>query len=130
MAWWTWGTLTGALVRRVPATVVNVSTRGCLIYTAAPLAPGVVGLLEVETADCAPPEAVRVCHALERSGSALPFSAGTEFLVLDAAPLASIRDQAARLAAGHRSSRLASDRVYSGRASDNTETGARLPGSV
>jgi hypothetical protein len=125
--WWTWGTLTGVLVRRVPAAVVNVSTRGCLIHTATPMAPGDVGLLEVETADCASPEAFRVCHARERPGAALPFSAGAEFLVLDAAPLASIRDQAARLASGQRASRLAPGKENSGRTRDKIESDPSLP---
>jgi hypothetical protein len=106
MAWWTWGRLTGALVRRVPATVVNVSARGCLIQTAAPLLPGDVGLLEVDTDD-GRTEVVRVCHSIERPGGALPYCAGTEFLVLDAASPTSIRGRAARLESGDRTGRLA-----------------------
>jgi hypothetical protein len=97
MAWWTWGAVNGALIRRVPASVVNVSSRGCLIETAAPLLPGTVGLLEVADADGAHGEAVRVCHTLERPGSAMPFRAGTEFLVLDAPAAVSVRERAARL---------------------------------
>ena len=106
MAWWTWGPLTGALIRSVPATVLNVSTRGCLIQTSARLDPGVVGVLVVEGSDNAHTEAVRVCHAIERPGSSLPFCAGTEFLVFDAPAAPSVRHRAARLEAGHRFSRL------------------------
>jgi hypothetical protein len=106
MDWWTWGRLTGALVRRVPATIVNVSARGCLIQTAAPLCPGEVGLLEVDT-DASRPEAVRVCHAVERPGGTLPYCAGTEFLVLDAASPTSIRGRAVRLECGESTGRLA-----------------------
>jgi hypothetical protein len=116
MAWWTWGRLTGALVRRVPASIVNVSARGCLIQTAAPLRPGEVGLLEVD-ADASRPEAVRVCHAVERPGGALPYCAGTEFLVLDAASPTSIRGRVGRLEAGEQMSRLA-------RAGENSDTRA------
>jgi hypothetical protein len=85
MGWWTWGAVRGALVRRLPATVVNVSDRGCLIEMAAPLEPGTIALLEVHGSDRAQSEAVRVCHSIARPGAAVPFRAGTEFLVLDAA---------------------------------------------
>jgi len=104
MAWWTWGRLTGALVHRVPVRVVNVSARGCLIQAAAPLLPGDVGLLEIGT-DAG--EAVRVCHSVARPGAPLPYCAGTEFLVLDAASPTSIRGRAARLESGERTGGLA-----------------------
>lgn len=106
MAWWTWGPLTGALVRRVPAKVINVSTRGCLIQTSAQLTPGAVGLLEVETGEAAPGEPVRICHSMERPGSPLPFCAGTEFLVFDAPFPRSVREQAARFERGSRPARM------------------------
>jgi hypothetical protein len=128
MAWWTWGRLTGALVRRVPATVVNVSARGCLIQTAAPLRPGEVGLLEVD-ADVSRPEAVRVCHAVERPGGALPYCAGTEFLVLDAASPTSIRGRAARLAAAE-PGRLARAGENSGTRPTTTKAAGRLVPSM
>lgn len=99
MTWWTWGPLTGALIRSVPATVVNVSRRGCLIYTTARLQPGVVGVLVVDGVE-PHSEAIRVCHSLERPGAGLPFCAGTEFLVFDAPPGPSVRHRAARLEAG------------------------------
>ncbi len=123
MAWWTWGRLTGALVRRVPATIVNVSARGCLIQTASPLRPGEVGLLEVD-ADASRPEAVRVCHAVERPGGALPYCAGTEFLVLDAASPTSIRGCAVRLASGE-SNRLARAGENSGTRPTTTKAAGR-----
>ena len=98
MAWWTWGAMTGALVRRLPASVLNISSRGCLIETATPLVPGTVGLLEV--VDDPHGEAVRICHSVERPGAAMPFRAGTEFLVLDAAAPPSMRMRALRLGSG------------------------------
>jgi hypothetical protein len=97
MAWWTWEKLTGALVRRVPATLVNVSRRGCLIETSVPLSPGVVGSLLIEGATPSDAETIRVCRLLERPGGAAPFCAGSEFLVLDAGASTSIRHRAARL---------------------------------
>jgi hypothetical protein len=125
MAWWTWGPLTGALIRSVPATVLNVSTRGCLIQTAARLDPGAVGVLVVEGSDNVHSEAVRVCHAIERPGSTLPFCAGTEFLVFDAPAPPSVRHRAARLEAGQRLSRLMDARENSGTDSTSPKVGAR-----
>jgi hypothetical protein len=99
MPWWTWKHVTGALVRRVPASVVNVSSRGCLLETHAPLEPGIVGLLEVDDGERSHREVVRVCHAVARAGAAVPFLVGAEFLVLDAAALPSVRHKVARLEA-------------------------------
>jgi hypothetical protein len=97
MAWWTWGKLTGALVRRVPATLVNVSRHGCLIETTVPLAPGVVGSLRIEGQDQQDAETIRICRLLDKRGGALPFCAGSEFLILDAPSSASLRHRAASL---------------------------------
>jgi hypothetical protein len=83
VAWWTWEPVSGVLVRRVSATVLNVSDRGCLIETAAPLEPGTIALLELEGVDRARSETVRVCHSIARPGAAVPFRAGTEFLAVD-----------------------------------------------
>ena len=101
MAWWTWGPLTGTLVRRVPATVVNVSRHGCLIETAAPLAPGVVGSLRLEGGVPDSVETIRICRSQERPGAALPFCAGSEFVVLGPPSEASIRQRAASLEREH-----------------------------
>ena len=125
MAWWTWGPLTGALIRSVPATVLNVSRRGCLIQTAAPLDPGAVGVLVVEGSDNLHSEAVRVCHAIERPGATLPFCAGTEFLVFDAPAAPSVRHRAARLEAGQKLSRLVDAGENSGRKSTSPKVGTR-----
>ena len=123
MTWWTWGALTGALIRSVPATVLNVSTRGCLLQTAARLDPGAVGVLVVEGSDDAHSEPVRVCHAIERPGSSLPFCAGTEFLVFDAPAAPSVRHRAARLEAGQRPSRLVEGGENSGTKSTTSKVG-------
>lgn len=103
MSWWTWPEVTGALVRRVPAAVIDVSASGCLLETHAPLKPGTVGLLEVDDGGLGHREVVRVCHSRERAGASMPFRAGTEFLVLDAAASPSVRHKAARLEALHAS---------------------------
>ena len=124
MAWWTWGPLTGALIRSVPATVVNVSTRGCLIHTAARLEPGVVGVLLVEGVD-GHSEAIRVCHSLERRGAGLPFCAGTEFLVFDAPHGPSVRHRAARLETAKRPSRLVETGENSGTKPTSSKVDAR-----
>lgn len=115
--------MTGALVRRLPASVLNISSRGCLIETAIPLVPGTVGLLEV--GDGTQGEAVRICRSVERPGAALPFRAGTEFLVLDAAAPPSIRVRALRLGSGEL---LAGGGENSG--SDRTTPKAALPAPV
>ena len=94
MGWWTWGAVNGALVRRVAATVVNVSDRGCLIEVATPLEPGTIALLELHGSDRSQSEAVRVCHSIARPGSAVPFRAGTEFLVLAAPCRVPVRGRA------------------------------------
>ena len=114
MGWWTWGPLTGALIRCVPADVLNLSSGGCLLQSAAPLAPGLVGVLELKAHDCSPRDAIRICHGLNRPGSALPYCAGAEFLIFDAADSSSIRDQVARDRAPQLSSRLAGARENSG----------------
>jgi hypothetical protein len=90
--------MTGALIRRLPASVLNISSRGCLIETATPLVPGTVGLLEV--GDETHGEAVRICRSVERPGAAMPFRAGTEFLVLDAGAPPSMRVRALWLGSG------------------------------
>jgi hypothetical protein len=126
MAWWTWGPLSGALIRSVPATVLNVSTRGCLIQTASRLEPGVVGTLVVEGGDDAHSEAVRVCHAIERPGSSLPFCAGTEFLVFDAAAAPSVRHRAARAGGEERLSRLTGAGENSGTGTTSAKVPARI----
>lgn len=105
MAWWTCKPVAAALVRRIPANVVNLSARGCLIQTVAPLTPGAIGLLQLDHAATEQSEAIRVCHSVGRSGGPLPFCAGAEFLVLDAASAASIRATASRLEATPYSSR-------------------------
>ena|SRR6187399_224255 len=125
MAWWTWGPLTGALIRSVPATVLNVSTRGCLIQTAARLDPGVVGVLVVDGTDRAHSEAIRVCHSIARPGSSLPFCAGTEFLVFDAPLAPSVRHRAARLEAGQRHCRLVDAGENSGTNPTSSKVGGR-----
>ena len=107
MAWWTWGPLTGALVKLIPAKVVNVSRHGCLLETSSPLPAGAVGSLEIERGGQKHVEAIRVCRTAERPGGTLPFCAGSEFLILDAASASSIRHQAARLERKQAPSRLA-----------------------
>ena len=66
MAWWTWGPLTGALVKLIPARVVNVSRHGCLLETSSPLPAGAVGSLEIERGGQKHVEAIRVCRTAER----------------------------------------------------------------
>jgi len=107
MAWWTWGALTGALVKGIPAKVVNVSRQGCLLETSSPLQAGVVGSLEIDRDGEKHIEPIRVCRTAERPGGVLPFWSGSEFLILDAAPSSSIRSQAARLERKQAPSRLA-----------------------
>lgn len=113
MGWWTWGPVTGALIRRVQAEVINVSAGGCLLQTAAPLAPGLVGVLKLDAFDSAT-DAVRICHGLNRPGSALPYCAGAEFLVFDTASATSIRDRVATVQGPRAAKRLATAGENSG----------------
>jgi hypothetical protein len=122
--WWTWSTVTGALVRRVPAQIVNLSASGCLIESAAPLPPGVVGVLELETPERTHREAVRISYGHHRPGSAAPFCAGVEFLVFDAAESGSIREHVWGTAAPHAAARLA----RAGENSGTSRTSAKVAG--
>jgi hypothetical protein len=90
MAWWTWPGVTAALVRSLPATVREIGANGCLVEMAVPLAPGTVGLLATDSSGL-DVEAIRVCRSSAHSGGTMPFRAGVEFLVLDAARPSSIR---------------------------------------
>jgi hypothetical protein len=82
-------------------TVVNVSRRGCLMETAAPLAPGVVAAVRLEGGAPESVETIRVCRSQEKPGAALPFCAGGEFMVLGPASQASIRQRAVSLERDH-----------------------------
>jgi hypothetical protein len=90
----------GALSRRVPVRLVEVSTSGCLWDAPAPLDEGSVGFVEVRTSGQHRTEAVRILRTLRAVGSSWPYRMAVEFLTL--APLApeSLRGIAAVIATG------------------------------
>lgn len=92
--------LVGAVIRRVPVRLVEVSASGCLWDASAPLDEGAVGFLEVRTAGHHRVEAVRIVRTLHAAGAPWPYRMAAEFLTL--APLSpdSLRGVAAVVATG------------------------------
>lgn len=93
--------IVGAVCRRVPVRLVEVSASGCLWDAPAPLDEGTVGFVEVRTAGQHRTEAVRVLRTQSIVGSSWPYRMAVEFLTL--APLSpdSLRGVAAVVATGN-----------------------------
>lgn len=91
----------GAVSRRMPVRLVEVSASGCLWDAPAPLDEGTVGFVEVRTAGQHRTEAVRVLRTQSIVGSSWPYRMAVEFLTL--APLSpdSLRGVAAVVATGN-----------------------------
>jgi len=90
----------GAVSRRVPVRLVEVSASGCLWDAPAPLDEGSVGFVEVRTSGQHRTEAVRILRTQRAVGSLWPYRMAVEFLTL--APLSpdSLRGVAAVVATG------------------------------
>jgi hypothetical protein len=90
----------GAVSRRVPVRLVEVSASGCLWDACAPLDEGSVGFVEVRTPGHHRTEAVRILRTERAGASAWPYRMAVEFLTL--APLSpdSLRGVAAVVATG------------------------------
>jgi hypothetical protein len=91
----------GAVSRRVPVRLVEVSASGCLWDAPAPLDEGTVGFVEVRTPGQHRTEAVRILRTQRAVGSVWPYRMAVEFLTL--APLTpdSLRGVAAVVATGN-----------------------------
>ena len=92
--------IVGAVSRRVPVRLVEVSASGCLWDAPAPLDEGSVGFVEVRTSGYHRTEAVRILRTQRAVGSPWPYRMAVEFLTL--APLSpdSLRGVAAVVATG------------------------------
>jgi hypothetical protein len=92
--------IVGAVSRRVPVRLVEVSASGCLWDAPAPLDEGSVGFVEVRTSGHHRTEAVRILRTQRAVGSVWPYRMAVEFLTL--APLSpdSLRGVAAVVATG------------------------------
>lgn len=93
--------IVGAVCRRVPVRLVEVSASGCLWDAPAPLDEGTVGFVEVRTPGQHRTEAVRILRTQRAVGSVWPYRMAVEFLTL--APLTpdSLRGVAAVVATGN-----------------------------
>jgi hypothetical protein len=92
--------IVGAVCRRVPVRLVEVSASGCLWDAPAPLDEGSVGFVEVRTSGHHCTEAVRILRTQRAVESVWPYRMAVEFLTL--APLSpdSLRGVAAVVATG------------------------------
>lgn len=81
----------GALIRRIPIRLVNLSRSGCLCETPVPVQQGTVGFMDVTIGERRHTEAVRLGRLEQRQGRIWPFRVGGEFLTLGAASSGSLR---------------------------------------
>ena len=90
--------LIGAVIRRVPIRVVEVSVSGCLWETPVPLDAGAVGFVETQSVHGSRSEAVRLLHSSRVSGAIWQYQAAAEFLTLGPPSLESLRGVATIIA--------------------------------
>lgn len=90
----------GAISRRVPVRLIEVSSSGCLWDAPAPLDEGSVGFVEVRTPGHHRTEAVRILRTLRPVGSSWPYRMAVEFLTLAPVSPDSLRGVAAIVATG------------------------------
>jgi len=88
----------GALMRRVPVRIVEVSYSGCLWESPSPLDEGTVGFVDLRRSGQYHTEAVRILRTIRANATQWPFRMAVEFLTL--APLSpdSLRGVAAMVA--------------------------------
>jgi hypothetical protein len=91
--------LIGAVIRRVPVRMTEVSLSGCLWETPVPLDAGSVGFVEMQSAHGRRSEAVRVMHSSRLPGAVWQYQAAAEFLTLGPPSLESLRGVATIIAA-------------------------------
>ena len=92
--------VSGAVVRRVPVRIVQVSSSGCLWESPSALDEGTVGFVDVRTFGQRHTEAVRILRTLRALGPLWPFRMAVEFLTLGPTSPDSLRGVAALVAVG------------------------------
>jgi hypothetical protein len=90
----------GALVRRVPVRLVDVSASGCLFDSPARVEDGTVGFLDVANHTQRHSEAVRTRRTSRTEGLVWPYRTAAQFLTLGPASPASLRGVATIMAVG------------------------------
>jgi hypothetical protein len=87
----------GAIVRRIPIVVLDLSAAGCLVESAEKLGEGTVGVLELAVDGERYSEVVRICRSTGLVGGDFRCRAGTQFLPLTAGTERSLRWLARRI---------------------------------
>jgi hypothetical protein len=94
------GPLRGALTRRVPVRIVQVSYSGCLWESPSPLDAGTVGFVDLRTPGRHHSEAVRILRTMRSDETHWPHHMAVEFLTLCPVSHESLRGVAAMVAVG------------------------------
>jgi len=94
------GPLRGALSRRVPVRIVQVSYAGCLWESPSPLDEGTVGFIDLRTSGQHHTEAVRILRTMRSEETRWPHHMAVEFLTLFPVSRESLRGVAAMVAVG------------------------------
>lgn len=94
------GTVGGALMRRVPVRIVQVSTSGCLWESPSSFDEGTVGFIYLRAAGQHHSEAVRVLRTIRSAITRWPYQMAVEFLTLGPLSPDSLRGVAALVAVG------------------------------
>jgi len=90
----------GAVIRRVPVRITEVSTSGCLWESPSSLDDGTVGWIDIRAAQQHHSEAVRVVRTRRFDGVMWPYRTAVEFLTLGPLSPESFRGVAALAAVG------------------------------
>jgi hypothetical protein len=89
----------GAVIRRVPVRLLEVSVSGCLWETPVPLDAGTVGFVEMQSARGRHSEAVRLRSSSRSAGTVWQYRSAGEFLTLGPPSADSLRGVATVIAA-------------------------------
>ena len=96
----------GAIVRRIPLVVLNLSAAGCLVESSEMVREGIVGVLEVSVEEQQYSEVIRVCRSTALRGTYQRCRAGAQFLALSAGTERSLRSLAGRVVMTHIESKV------------------------
>jgi hypothetical protein len=88
----------GAVIRRVPVRLLQVSVSGCLWETPVPLDAGAVGFVELQSARSRHSEAVRILYSARSAGVLWRYRTAAEFLTLGPPSIGSLRGVATIIA--------------------------------
>jgi len=80
VTWWTWPSLRGAVLERIPGRLVDIGAGGCSVETSSRLSSGTFGFVEIQGPDASLAEVARVCDVTERAGAAAPYLVRLEFV--------------------------------------------------